>query len=188
MDLTHAYICSSFGVPRTQRLRDNVSTVRDQLITRLSMVIRPTTIGETAQRAGFRQGDVMRNEKESRSIRTLSPGKLVTFHGMLWIVLLVLMWQIVPRFEYIFAVRNIDLPVMTAWTIRLSHYYTVSPPFIAALCAVDLIVLIALCRNPKAALLRRLWLGLMLSVPLGIMAWTVLMVGLPWISLSHSLG
>lgn len=126
----------------------------------------------------------MGNEKEARPI--LAPVILAAFHGILWIVLLGIMWTLVPNVEKILVEFEADVPTMTVWALTWSHisvcYWFLILPFIAALCTADLIVLYTLYLHPKAAVLRWLWLALMLLVPLGLMASTVLAMFLPLIS------
>ena len=134
----------------------------------------------------------MSNEKQSGLIQALVPAIiLATFHGMLWIVLLGMMLRFVPAFVKIFEDFEVSLPMMTEWAIGWSlfsaRYWFLVLPSIAVMCAADLIVLCALYLHPKAAVLRWLWLALMMLVPLSLMAWTVLAVFLPLLSLHTSL-
>ena len=134
----------------------------------------------------------MKDEKEAKPTRTLCPTVLLAaFHGLLWIVLLEMMLKYVPSFVKIFADFDAELPVMTVWVIRSSRfsvcYWFLILPIIAVLCAADLAVLYALYLHPKAVVLRWLWLALMLLVPLGLMAWTVLAMYIPLVSLTQQL-
>ena len=110
---------------------------------------------------------------------------------MLWIVLLGMMLKFVPTFVQIFKDFDAELPGMTKWAVRSSqysaHYWFVILPVIVVLCPADLIVLHALYIRPKAAVLRWLWLALMLLVPLGVIAWTALAMYLPFLSLTQQL-
>ena len=134
----------------------------------------------------------MSNEKQSKLIQALVPAILLaTFHGMLWIGLLGMMLSYVPIFVRIFYEVNAGLPPMTQWAIRwsvfCSNYWFLVLPFIAAMYAADLILLYALYLHPKAAVLRWLWLALMMLVPLVVIGCTMLAMSLPWLSIHTSL-
>jgi len=136
--------------------------------------------------------DGMSNEQVVRPIQALVPATLLAaFHGVLWIVLLGMMLKYVPTFAKIFEDFGAELPVMTEWAMRWSifsiRYWFLILPFIAVVCVADLMVLYALYLHPKLAMLRWLWLTVMLLVPLGLMAATVLAMFLPLMSLIEQL-
>ncbi len=134
----------------------------------------------------------MNNEHEAKPVNALVPAILwAAFHGMLWFVLLVMMLKYVPAYHRIFEDFGVDLPVMSQWVLTWSNlaasYWYLILPLMALLCAADSMILYALYLRPKAAVLRCLWLGVMLLVPLGLMALTVLTVRIPLIRLIQSL-
>ena len=132
----------------------------------------------------------MSDEKQSRPIQTWSPAKLALLHGLLWIVCVGVMWKIVPAFEKIFVDFEADMPAIAVLAITYSNLairWFLVIPFIAALWGGDLIVLNALGHDPKNALPRRLWLALMLLVPLGLTALTILAMFLPLIGTIEAL-
>ena len=134
----------------------------------------------------------MKTARETRPIQAFVPAILwAVLHSMLWIVLLGMMLKFVPTFEKIFQDFDAYLPVMTVWTIRSScfaaSYWFLILPVIAVLCVADLIVLCALYLRPKGVVARRLWLVLMLLVPLGFMAWTMLAMYIGLASLTQQL-
>ena len=112
---------------------------------------------------------------------------LAAFHGVLWMAFLWMMLGYVPVFARIFADFDAALPVISMWVLQLSslsaRYLFLMLPCIAALCAVDLVVLYALYLRPDLAVVRWLWLALMLLLPLGLMGLTVLGTYLPFTSL-----
>jgi type II secretory pathway component PulF len=116
---------------------------------------------------------------------------LAAFHGVLWMVFLGMMLGYVPVFARIFADFDTALPVISIWVLQWSslsaRYWFLVLPCIAVLCAVDLVVLYALYLRPGLAIVRWLWLALMLLVPLGLMGLTVLGTCLPLRSLIESL-
>ncbi len=127
----------------------------------------------------------MRDENQSRPIQIWSPAKLALLHGLLWIVCVGVMWKIVLAFEKVLIDFETDMPAIFVLVITCSNlairYWFLVIPFIAALWGGDLIVLNALGHDPKNALPRRLWLALMLLVPLGLTALTILAMFLPLI-------
>jgi len=136
--------------------------------------------------------DAMRDEQVAKRIQALVPAILLAaFHGVLWIVFLGMMLKYVPTFAKIFEDFDTELPAITIWALQWSifsiRYWFLILPFIAVVCAADLLVLYALYLHPKFAMLTWLWLALMLLVPLGLMAWTVLAMYLPLMSLIEQL-
>ena len=134
----------------------------------------------------------MNSESETgRSHAFVSAVLLAAFHGMLWIVLLVVMPKFVPTFVQIFQDFDTELPKMTQWAIwssyNAAYYWFVVLPLIVVLCAADLMVIHTLYLRSGAAVLRWLWLAFMLLVPLGLMAWTGLAMYLPLLSLTRQL-
>jgi hypothetical protein len=117
---------------------------------------------------------------------------LVAFHGGLWTVFFGMMLWYVPVFAGIFADFDAALPVISIWVWQWSslsaRYWFLVLPCIAVLCAVDLAVLCVLDLRPGMAIIRWLWLALMLLVPLGLIGFTVLATFIPLRSLIHSLG
>lgn len=45
----------------------------------------------------------------------------VVFHGVLWVVVLLVFVMVVPRFEKVFADFDLELPVMTQLAVSISH-------------------------------------------------------------------
>jgi len=129
--------------------------------------------------------------KTGRARAFVSATLLAAFHGMLWIVFLMIMLKFVPTFEQIFKDFDTELPKMTQWAITSSHYSAyysfVILPLIVVLCAADLMIIYHLYLRSGAAILRWLWLAFMLLVPLGLTALTVLATYLPLLSLTRQL-
>jgi type II secretory pathway component PulF len=134
----------------------------------------------------------VRKEQEAEGTRAVVPAILLAiFHSVLWMVFLGMMLWYVPVFARMFADFDTALPVISIWVLQwsslLARYWFLALPCIAFLCAVDLVVLYVLYLRPELAIVRWLWLALMLLVPLGLMGLTVLATFLPLMSLIHSL-
>jgi type II secretory pathway component PulF len=135
----------------------------------------------------------MKDKQEARGTHAVAPALLLAaLHGVLWMVFLGMMLAYVPVFTRIFEDFDTALPVITIWVWQWSsfsaRYWFLILPCIAVLCAVDLVVLYLLYRRPELAIVRWLWLALMLLVPLGLMGLTVLGTYLPLRSLIQNLG
>ncbi|MBN2291162.1 MAG: hypothetical protein JXM70_01980 [Pirellulales bacterium] len=134
----------------------------------------------------------MEVEREAKPLHGLTRAIFISaFHGLLWIVLLGIMFIFVPSYQKVFTDFEVDLPVMTEWVLMLSslsvtygHHILC---IIVVLCMVDLIILFSLYQHPQAVVLRWLWLSVMILIPLALMVWTLLVVLLPWISITESL-
>ncbi len=134
----------------------------------------------------------MEDEKQAKPINALVPAILwAAFHGLLWFVLLVMMVVFGPACTTVLTDFELDLPVMGQWILTWSlfsaSYWYLILPLMTLLWAADFMILRVLYLRPKAAILRSAWLGLMLLVPLGLMALTVLTVHIPLIRLIRNL-
>ncbi|MBN1588587.1 MAG: hypothetical protein JW888_03640 [Pirellulales bacterium] len=131
----------------------------------------------------------MSDKQPSR--RSLTPALLAALHGALWIVFWGMIFQQVGSFQKIFIDFDVELPVMTAWAITLANclhgYWYLILPVMAALWVGDLVVVYALYQRPKLAVLKWLWLIAMFLLPLGAIAWIVVALWIPLISLTQSL-
>ena len=111
-----------------------------------------------------------------------------SFHGFLWFAALAMMIWYVPRVEDFFTDFEFEPPAAAQWVIACSFfsrsYWFLLLPLIMLLGAV---LLWSLSLHREVAVLRRLWSGIMLLLPLGVMAWTVLTLGVAIVSLAGAL-
>ena len=132
----------------------------------------------------------MNETQKVKPIRALIPAVILSvFHGCLWIALLGMMLWYVPPFRWIFEDFSIELPTMTKSVIGCSNvvgnYWYAFIPVVLIFGAADLMLLYVLYLRPRLAALRWVWLTLMFFAPLGLMAFTVVVMNISMITLTQ---
>jgi type II secretory pathway component PulF len=107
----------------------------------------------------------------------------VLLDGALWLVWLALVLFYVPRMEYTFRNFGMRLPWLTVTFLPVAHwlhaYWYVLVPFFAACLAADGVITFLLFGKAETRLLARLWVVLMLLLPLAVLLLSGLALYLP---------
>jgi type II secretory pathway component PulF len=112
-----------------------------------------------------------------------SPALPVLVHAVLWIGLGILLYFVMPRIAWTFADFGVDLPDMTVLAIQASgfviKYYWLVLPVLMLLAAGDWAILAHLRRLPDGRRAEWIWSGLMVAVPLGVLAFLAVAILIP---------
>lgn len=119
-----------------------------------------------------------------------SPGFWTALHGVLWLLTLPAI-VLSPRLLSLFADFGVDLPGSAVLTLRVSRMALgLLPVYVGALAlllAIDYYALRAFFRDAYGRDLARLWSLAMAALPLGIVAFQAVSLGLVWFQIDGKL-
>lgn len=111
--------------------------------------------------------------------------------GSFWLILLTLTAGIIPRFERIFMDFGVDLPGSALLTIRASRMVAQLLPMfvllVAGILVLEFLALRSLRRDPQSRGVAGTGLLVMTALPLGLIAFHALTIGLVWLQIHEKL-
>ena len=112
-----------------------------------------------------------------------SPALPVLVHAAPWIGLGILLYFVMPRIARTFADFGVDLPAMTVLAIQASgfviKFFWLVLPVLILLAAGDWAILAHLRRLPDGRRAEWIWSGLMVAIPLGVLAFLAVATLIP---------
>ena len=115
----------------------------------------------------------------------------VIVHSVLWLILMVNAYFVIPRFKKIFMDFGVELPGPTLLILTVSDWivdFFYLLPFILGLAIlVDGAVTYALCQPGGSPGLRRAWLAYMFALPACVLVFTIIALSTPLAKLATEL-